>query len=92
MKTENKKMMKRKLGTTALAVLGLGMAVHAQSADKLNAQQNARETNSLPSFYKGEMRFEFKRRISIESPGNGYYSSLLTFAPWGDTTVGAFFK
>ncbi|CAM1360100.1 exported hypothetical protein [Tenacibaculum litopenaei] len=92
MKTENKKMMKRKLGTTALAVLGLGMAVHAQSADKLNAQQNARETNSLPSFYKGEMRFEFKRRISIESPGNGYYSSLLTFAPWGDTTGGRVFQ
>ncbi|WP_408042213.1 hypothetical protein [Tenacibaculum litopenaei] len=85
-------MMKRKLGTTALAVLGLGMAVHAQSADKLNAQQNARETNSLPSFYKGEMRFEFKRRISIESPGNGYYSSLLTFAPWGDTTGGRVFQ
>jgi hypothetical protein len=92
MKTENKKMMKRKLGTTALAVLGLGMAVHAQSADKLNAQQNARETNSLPSFYKGEMRFEFKRRISIESPGNGYYSSLLTFAPWSDTTGGRVFQ
>lgn len=50
--------------------------------------QDTRDTNSPPSGYLKEVRAEFKSRTAIGVPGDGDYSTNLTFAPWFDNSAG----
>lgn len=47
---------------------------------------DARSVDSPPSEYKKEVRAEFKTRDIIGVPGTSTYSSMLTIAPWYDSS------
>ncbi len=61
--------------------------INAQIAENIKVL-NTRYDNFAPSYYNNEVKFEFKKRENIGVPGIGYYSGLLTFAPWADNTGG----
>jgi hypothetical protein len=47
---------------------------------------DARDYDRTPAYYYKEVKYEFKRRSVIGVPGEGNYSGLMTFAPWGDNS------
>lgn len=49
---------------------------------------DTRNTNEPPTFYNREVKYEFKKRGVLGAPGTGYYSGLMTFAPWADNSGG----
>ncbi|WP_320052039.1 hypothetical protein [uncultured Acetobacteroides sp.] len=64
-----------------LAILLIAHCAQAQVAAKLSIA-DTRDANTLPSGYSQEARFEFKARNVVGVPGEGYYSGMLTIAPW----------
>lgn len=57
----------------------------AQVVSSLNIP-DTRYDNSPPTFYNYEFKVEFKARNVIGVPGAGYYSALMTIAPWTDNS------
>lgn len=71
-----------------ILLTGIILSTHlsfAQQAANLMAH-DTRSTNPLPSAYKFEVKAEFKARNAIGVPGTGFYSGLLTIAPWYDNS------
>jgi hypothetical protein len=71
------------------AILIFGMIfsglTYAQQATNL-AVLDTRDVNSLPSAYSQIAKVEFKFRDVVQVPGIGNYSSMLTIAPWVDSS------
>lgn len=63
----------------------------AQTASTITVQ-DTRNTNPLPATFQRIVRYDFKIRDSIGSPGSGYFAGLMTFAPWGDATGGKVYQ
>ncbi|WP_440066366.1 cell wall anchor protein [Tenacibaculum discolor] len=74
----------KKIIITALFV-SFSFKIGAQTADNIKVL-DTRYDNFAPSYYNHEVKFEFKKRENIGVPGTGYYSGLLTFAPWSDNS------
>ncbi|PTS92783.1 hypothetical protein DBR11_26365 [Pedobacter sp. HMWF019] len=49
---------------------------------------DTRNVVSSPNDLKNRVRFDFKNRAVIESPGLGMFTGVMTLAPWGDATGG----
>lgn len=75
----------KKIFTTTLILFFCLFGIIAQTATNMTVL-DTRGDNTPPSGYVREAKFEFKARDYIGVPGSGYYSGLLTFAPWGDYT------
>ena len=59
--------------------------INAQTANSLLIN-DTRAVNDMPNFSLLNMRADFKERSVINVPGEGYYSTNLTLAPWIDNT------
>ena len=70
-----------------LAILFIVHYVQAQVATKLSVA-DTRESNTSPSGYSQEAKFEFKKRSVVGVPGDGHCSCMLTFAPWANDNSG----
>ena len=68
-----------------ISLLIIGFNVCAQEASTIKVL-DTRSTTPLPTDYNNEVRFEFKMRGSVGVPGSGYYSGLMTIAPWADNS------
>ncbi|WP_185155129.1 cell wall anchor protein [Chryseobacterium sp. c4a] len=55
--------------------LASGIAVH-----------NTRDINNPPSDFGHQVQADFKIRGVVGAPGEGYYSGMLTIAPWSDNS------
>lgn len=64
-----------------------GLTSNAQVAGSLEIL-DTRSTNDLPNFSTRSIRADFKIRDVIGAPGQGYYSTNLTLAPWGGDNSG----
>ena len=69
-------------------LLFLSFSIFSQTSDKVKVL-DTRNTNEIPYYYNNEVKFEFKKRDIINSPGLGPYSGLFTFAPWSDNSGGS---
>ena len=47
---------------------------------------NTHNVNDAPSDFDNEVSFDFKNRATVNVPGSGTYSGMMTFAPWGDNS------
>ncbi|WP_299158426.1 cell wall anchor protein [uncultured Tenacibaculum sp.] len=65
----------------------LSFSIFSQTSDRVKVL-DTRNTNEIPYYYNNEVKFEFKKRDIINSPGLGAYSGLFTFAPWSDNSGG----
>ncbi len=55
--------------------------MYSQTATSINIQ-DTRSVNDLPNFIGFGMRADFKQIATIGVPGEGYYSTNITIAPW----------
>ncbi len=46
---------------------------------------DTRATNDSPNFFQHGIRADFKQRISVGAPGEGFYSTVVTVAQWDDS-------
>ncbi|MGK6341928.1 hypothetical protein ACMGDK_06800 [Chryseobacterium sp. DT-3] len=74
--------MKKIILISGLMLSGL---IHAQQATGLTVL-DTRDVNSPPSTYSQIAKVEFKFRDVVQVPGIGNYSSMLTMAPWIDSS------
>ena len=74
-----------------LLLLGSVTLSHAQEANKLLVN-DTRSTNESPGFYGREFKAEFKERSVVGVPGEGYFSGMLTLAPWLDASGGKIYQ
>jgi len=70
-----------------IGLLILGCNTYAQESSKIKVL-DTRSIVPLPTDYNREVRIEFKMRSSVNVPGSGYYSGLMTIAPWSDNSGG----
>lgn len=75
----------KKISLILFLLVILTLEVISQTADKV-VVLDTRDVVVEPTQYNNEVRFEFKRRTTIEVPGSGAYSGLLTIAPWRDNS------
>jgi len=52
--------------------------------------KDTRDDNDLPSKFNQEVSFDFKSRGSVDVPGAGTYSGMITLAPWVADGSGGF--
>ncbi|WP_255462986.1 hypothetical protein [Flavobacterium sp. LPB0248] len=57
---------------------------NAQAAATITIN-DTRSVNDAPNFSSYSIRADFKERSIIGLPGSGFYSTSLTFSPWGST-------
>lgn len=74
--------MKTFLISLLVLVVSMNHYAVAQTTASNMLSLDTRGLNNGPSSYSREFKFEFKTRSVIGVPGTGFYSGLLTFAPW----------
>jgi hypothetical protein len=77
--------MKRLLLLVSIFSCWINTQIISQTASVITVS-DTRAENPLPGAFYREVRFDFKARDIVGVPGAGYYSGMLTFAPWGDYT------
>ncbi|WP_276728907.1 cell wall anchor protein [Chryseobacterium carnipullorum] len=71
--------------TLLISGLIFSSIIYAQQAASLSVA-DTRDVNSLPSTYSQIAKVEFKLRDVVQAPGVGNFSSMLTLAPWIDSS------
>lgn len=72
-----------------LSLIGLAFNVALSYAQEV---ADTRNVNELPAYFKRIVSYDFKERAIVGLPGNGVYSGMMTFAPWGDASGGENFQ
>ncbi|TKG87100.1 hypothetical protein EYV94_28485 [Puteibacter caeruleilacunae] len=75
----------KKILFVVLILFSTNCIVEAQNSVVVS---DTRDVPSLPQDYNNEVRFEFKRKPTVDGPGYSHYLGLMTFAPWGDNSGG----
>jgi hypothetical protein len=78
------KLTKKTVVLLAACIAGT-VSASAQNANNILVD-DTRDINALPSTYGRNVKFEFKTRAALAVPGSGFYSGLMTIAPWGDNS------
>ena len=73
--------MKSKIIVSIFCFVTFVTNMYSQTATSINIQ-DTRAVNDLPNFFGYGMRADFKQIASIGVPGEGYYSTNITIAPW----------
>lgn len=69
-----------------LCLLGAGLKSYAQT--NYVAIQDTRAVNNPPTDFKSRLALDFKENSVIGVRDAGYYSAVLTVAPWHDYSGG----
>lgn len=77
-----------KKGIIITFILLISASIFGQTATTVEVLDK-RDNNEPPTYYNRQVSFEFKKRDVIGVPGSGYYSGLMTIAPWRDNTGNA---
>ncbi|MCE8463664.1 MULTISPECIES: hypothetical protein [Bacteroides] len=83
--------MKKSFYTFILGAISLfSISVSAQDSEKANALwvHDTRDVNEPPSYFKGEIRADLKKLITVGISMNYGFSTNLTISPWSDSSAG----
>jgi len=60
------------------------IALESYSQSTYLIAQDTRSVNDSVNYFKRKLSFDFKERAVVGAPGSGYYSGMITLAPWID--------
>ena len=83
--------MKKSFYTFILGAISLfSISVSAQDSEKANALwvHDTRDVNEPPSYFKGEIRADLKKLITVGISMHYGFSTNLTISPWSDSSAG----
>jgi hypothetical protein len=82
-KTKKNNKIKRIIVRFIGCIILFSTSVNAQVSTSLSIL-DTRDINDLPNFSSRIFRADFKSRNAIGVPGSGFFSTNLTFSPWGN--------